>query len=373
MKLLRISVLTVMALSLVTSVSYGQTAEQHCSKALAYRAQGERDKGMEEFKKAVAADPDFAPAYYGLGGSYSEKGMLDEAIAEYKKALAINPKFAEVYVNLGFAYAKKGKRDEAIAEFKKAVSIDPHNILAHLALGAAYNEKGMLDEAIAEHKKLLVIDSRLTSVHVALAKLYNRNGQHALAIWHHDKGKELRVKMPDTLTQALKPYRVKMSQTNQFNEQIIATLEQRLQENPKLTEELVPRIEKKIVETILATGPGERLVIDEVRAEKDGLACSLTVVKATNGMVKFETDFPTDSINFGASQFGATPSYLGNGSVHRYRGKVNAPVGEITQFVSGDDRANLLTFAVIDGFGYVYVRGKGKLIKQDGQEIVLGD
>ena len=42
------------------------------------------------------------------------------------------------------------------------------------------------------------------------------------------------------------------------------------------------------------------------------------------------------------------------------------------KFISEGDRFNKLTFAVIQDQGYVYLRGKGKVISADGSEKLLG-
>lgn len=41
-------------------------------------------------------------------------------------------------------------------------------------------------------------------------------------------------------------------------------------------------------------------------------------------------------------------------------------------FESEDDEFSRLTFALIDQIGYVYLRGKGKVLSKDGKEIKLG-
>jgi hypothetical protein len=151
----------------------------------------------------------------------------------------------------------------------------------------------------------------------------------------------------------------------------VAALEKQLQQHPEKVEELVPKIEKMIIKNILANGPGERFVIRKVRADKNDPACSATIMKSSaSGMLKFKNEFPTDQLLFSLA---GSPILSGNGSVHRYKGRVNVILGDdFTHVVSKDNKAYRLTFAVVAGYGYIYVRGKGKLIKRDGSEIRLG-
>lgn len=55
------------------------------------------DAAIDNSKKAIAINPEYAEAYHGLGYAYADKGELETAITFYKKAIAINPKFAIAY------------------------------------------------------------------------------------------------------------------------------------------------------------------------------------------------------------------------------------------------------------------------------------
>ncbi|MCK5486751.1 MAG: tetratricopeptide repeat protein, partial [Desulfobacterales bacterium] len=49
-----------------------------------------------------------------------EEGQYDKAISDYNKAIEINPKDAEAYYNRGYAYGEKGEYDKAISDYTKA-------------------------------------------------------------------------------------------------------------------------------------------------------------------------------------------------------------------------------------------------------------
>ena len=179
----------------------------HLFKGAAYDSKGMFDEAIAECKKAIAINPNYAEAHTNLGLAYYNKGMWDEAIAECKKAIAINPNSAEAHNNLGLAYYNKGMRDEAIAECKKAIAINPNYAKAHYNLGLAYVNKGMWDEAIAEYKKAIAINPNYAKAHNNLAVVYYEQGQYDLAIKHCDKAIELGGKVHPEFLEALKPYR----------------------------------------------------------------------------------------------------------------------------------------------------------------------
>ena len=144
MKALRISLLLLMIFSLMTGICYGQTAKDYYDRGIDYGVAGEFEKAQQEFKKALEADPFYAPAriclklsedavkqriktetalYLFKGIAYANKGMYDEAIAECKKALEINPNFAEAHNNLAVSYYYKGEYSLAIEHFDRAMEL----------------------------------------------------------------------------------------------------------------------------------------------------------------------------------------------------------------------------------------------------------
>ena len=59
--------------------------------AVKLQQDGKFDQALEVYKKAIAAQPNEASYYYGIGTCYASKNDLDQAIENYKKAIALNP------------------------------------------------------------------------------------------------------------------------------------------------------------------------------------------------------------------------------------------------------------------------------------------
>ena len=72
---------------------------------------------LQNFKKAIELDPDYASAYNGLGGAYLLAGDFDGAIYCLEKALEIEPDSARALFNLGLAYLNKGDKTRALGLF----------------------------------------------------------------------------------------------------------------------------------------------------------------------------------------------------------------------------------------------------------------
>ena len=91
----------------------------HVSSAAKKRDRAELMKGMDYFKQAIDHDPNYAPAYNGLGAAYRMAGDLDAAIFCWAKAVALEPKYRLALYNLGMAYLDKGDKAKALACLNK--------------------------------------------------------------------------------------------------------------------------------------------------------------------------------------------------------------------------------------------------------------
>ena len=85
--------------------------------------QGKLEQAIQEYKKAITLESDYALAYNALGVLFSSKQEWETAITQYKQALSINPNYADALKNLGQALWEKGNSIEAITAWKKSLNI----------------------------------------------------------------------------------------------------------------------------------------------------------------------------------------------------------------------------------------------------------
>ena len=160
--------------------------------AVALQASGMNDAAADHYRRAIALQPDYAPAYNNLGVLLRASGKVDEAIATYERALSLKgdypdahynlanallqqnrsheaaehfrialrsiPDSAGVANNLGIALAAQDKPQDAVAAFRAAVAADPNAAVAHRNLADALASAGQVPEAISEFERAITLD-----------------------------------------------------------------------------------------------------------------------------------------------------------------------------------------------------------------------
>jgi len=103
---------------------------------------GQYDKGIEQMKKVVAAEPRNADAYNYLGFAYRKKGDVKQAAANYETALKLNANHKGALEYQGELFLKLNKTEDAMKNRARLQVLCP--------TGCA--ELKELDRAIADHK-----------------------------------------------------------------------------------------------------------------------------------------------------------------------------------------------------------------------------
>jgi tetratricopeptide (TPR) repeat protein len=149
--------------------------------------QGEADRAIDHYRRAVVLRPDYAEAHYNLGRLLAEQGQFDDAIAHYERAAAINPNDAEAQNNLGVTLFGIGRADDAIAHYNKALQIRPDYAEAACNLANTLIAKGDFDGAIARYTSCLAAVPDQEQARYNLASALLRKGRADEAIIQYQK------------------------------------------------------------------------------------------------------------------------------------------------------------------------------------------
>lgn len=103
-----------------------------------------------ELERRIASDSLDSDARYALARRHQAQGQLDKAIEWYQKAMALDPANAGIQNDMGVALQLRGKRGEAETAYRRAVALDPFSSTAHLNLGLLLRSMNRASDASQE-------------------------------------------------------------------------------------------------------------------------------------------------------------------------------------------------------------------------------
>ncbi|HVN79972.1 MAG TPA: tetratricopeptide repeat protein [Terriglobia bacterium] len=133
--------------------------------------------------------------HFSLARDLEEDGKFVQALEEFKKAVQADPQSASLRVELAYAYLRHRRIRDAVQEAENGIRLDANNLEAHKILGQIHysmitNEdlnKGpasseSLKRAIQEYETVLRLDPSDPSPLLTLSSLYRYDGQTDKAI-----------------------------------------------------------------------------------------------------------------------------------------------------------------------------------------------
>ncbi len=143
MRFLNKILVVLLVFSLFNSLANAQTAEQNYKAGETKIRQGDYAGAIEEFSKAIAADPKLLNAYLKRAFCYGLTDQYDKAILDYSVTIDAQPEVIFSYQSRGSAHLKLGHSDEALADFNKVLELDPKN-------QEAYNNRGFVKKSMGD-------------------------------------------------------------------------------------------------------------------------------------------------------------------------------------------------------------------------------
>lgn len=136
---------------------WGEAKRLNNAGVMAYH-NGQYEKALELFQKAIELNPEFTEGYNNLGLTYTEMSQEEKATEAFKKAIELNPNLAATYNNLGYAFYRLGSYTEAIEMYQEAIGRSKDNSAAYTNLGNAHYKLDRIDDAIEAWSTALRID-----------------------------------------------------------------------------------------------------------------------------------------------------------------------------------------------------------------------
>ncbi|NVL89894.1 MAG: tetratricopeptide repeat protein [Desulfobacterales bacterium] len=133
---------------------------------------GDIDGAVEEFKRALAIDPQNVNIHNSLGVCYGVQGKFDLAIDAFETAIGFNPEDMMATFNLGLAYLKHGDREKALALFLEAHDLNGDNPEVAYQIAECYREKDQIDTALEYLKEAARNTRKGAHIFQALGECY---------------------------------------------------------------------------------------------------------------------------------------------------------------------------------------------------------
>ncbi|HVW21224.1 MAG TPA: tetratricopeptide repeat protein [Opitutaceae bacterium] len=138
---------------------------------------GRTEEAVPEFRRAVAARPDFAEAYDNLGSALLQLNRPAEAEEEFRRSLALRPGSVEAHNNLANALIRLGRLPEGIEQYRAALRINPDSAPMHYNLGNVFAETARWSEAAEQYREVVRIAPGFAPAHLNLAVVLYQLGQ----------------------------------------------------------------------------------------------------------------------------------------------------------------------------------------------------
>jgi TolB-like protein/Flp pilus assembly protein TadD len=136
-----------------------------------YRLQHERSEQL--FRRAIALNPNYAPAHQWLSHALTDLGRRQDALTEAERAVMLDPFSAIINYRLGSTQALVGRFDDALATLQQATVIDPMMAAPYSAIGTLLASGfGRWDDAVVWYEKAFSLDSDDPEMPTSLASAY---------------------------------------------------------------------------------------------------------------------------------------------------------------------------------------------------------
>lgn len=192
-------------------------------------------KGIEFFEQAIQIEPEYAPAYAGIGiccttlyifgvlppdrtiskwkaavsraleinnrlaEAHLSSATLNfyhgwnwaEAEREYRRAIELNANYADNYWLYGLFLASRGRFDEAIGESRRAIELDPLSLPVNLLFGWINFAADRLEETLAQAREMLEIEPNFHGAYWLMGLVAAARGEYEEAVKLFEKAMQL--------------------------------------------------------------------------------------------------------------------------------------------------------------------------------------
>jgi serine/threonine-protein kinase len=150
--------------------------------------EGNIERAVDLFQKAIEQDSSYAQAYAGLGEAFWKKFIqttnpewVGQAQSYLNRSILIDDQLASPHISLGLLYRRTGLYEKAISEYQRALQLDPKNFEAAAGLALSYEGQGNLEKAEEIYKDAIKLKDDYWKGYGDLGFFYYFQGRYAEA------------------------------------------------------------------------------------------------------------------------------------------------------------------------------------------------
>jgi serine/threonine-protein kinase len=238
-------------------------------------------QALDRFERAIAVDPDFAPAHAALAGVYGtlgawESGLLPpaEALAKAKtaatRALELDPQLAAGYTAVGYASLHfDWNADRACKELDEAIALNPAWVDAHHWHSHALCAAARFPESLAACRRIVELDPLNPLMHAHVG-------------WHHYMARDF----AECLTQSERV--VRMEPSFHWGHFFAGWAHERLGRPKEAIRSLREAVRCSSNSPVMLAGLGHALGVAQDRREARRILGELERVREDKGLFAYE-------------------------------------------------------------------------------------
>ena len=161
---------------------------------------------VDNFLRAIAADPSDYTAHFNLALAYSLMGKDTEAVPEYKKTLELKPGVYQAQLNLGISLLREKRGSEAVPYLTEAVTQKPKEYRPNYYLGSAQLAAADFTKAEQSFTTALGAEPKSPDAELGLAHALAKQHRLSDAAPHFKKAAELNPAYRDDLLELASLY-----------------------------------------------------------------------------------------------------------------------------------------------------------------------
>jgi adenylate cyclase len=139
------------------------------------------EQTLEFARRAIALDPGLGRPYAVIGSTLGYQGRVEEALGYLDTAVRVEPSDPRTHTARASILTLAGRGEEALESIDRARRLDPHDSIVHFVAALAHYELAQLEAAIASLRRSIALNPEFEGSRTVLAACQVRLGDPAAA------------------------------------------------------------------------------------------------------------------------------------------------------------------------------------------------